>query len=67
MFQMSRLPREKFRAVLDEAQCRELTVRFDQARRMESILVNEGYLAGGPPAARASGAEVHRHVEEARR
>jgi hypothetical protein len=67
MFQMSRLPREKFRAVLDEAQCKELTIRFDQARRMESILVSEGYLAGGPPAARAGGVEVHRHVEEARR
>ena len=44
MFQLSRLPREKLRSVLDEAQCRELGLRFDQARRMESILVSEGYL-----------------------
>ena len=44
MFQLSRLPQEKLRSALDEAQCRELGLRFDQARRMESILVSEGYL-----------------------
>jgi hypothetical protein len=52
MFQMSRLAREKLRSILDEAQCRDLIVRFDQARRMQSILVSEGYLPHvGPPAA----------------
>jgi hypothetical protein len=44
MFQLSRVPREKLRKVLDEGQCRELKLRFDQAQRMESILVSEGYL-----------------------
>jgi hypothetical protein len=67
MFQMSRLPREKLRSALDEAQCRELALRFDQARRMENILVSEGYLAVGRPAARRRDQEVNRTVEEARR
>ena len=53
MLQLSRLPRERLRTVLDEGQCRELTVRFDQARRMESILVSEGYLLRAKPAAPA--------------
>jgi hypothetical protein len=44
MFQLSRLPRARLLTALEEAQCRELTLRFDQARRMESILVSEGYL-----------------------
>ena len=47
MFQMSRLPAEKLRQALDESQCRELALRFDQARRMESILISEGYLSRG--------------------
>lgn len=55
MFQMSRLPAEKLRQALDEAQYRELALRFDQARRMESILVSEGYLAAERPAAKAAG------------
>jgi hypothetical protein len=45
MFQLSRLPQEKLRTVLNEGQCRELSLRFDQARRMESILVSEGYVS----------------------
>jgi hypothetical protein len=68
MFQMSRLPREKLRSALDEAQCRELALRFDQARRMESILVSEGYLEERPPAAkaaRAPGGSASRDGEEA--
>ncbi len=67
MFQMSRLPREKLRSALDEAQCRELALRFDQARRMENILVSEGYLAVGRPAAAGRDQGVNRTVEEARR
>ena len=55
MFQMSRLPREKLRQALDEAQCRELALRFDQARRMESILIGEGYISRGRPAAKSAG------------
>jgi hypothetical protein len=58
MFQMSRVPKEKLlEAVhLDEAQYRELVLRFDQARRMESLLVSEGYISGvKPPAASAAG------------
>ena len=53
MLQLSRLPRERLRTVLDEGQCRELALRFDQARRMESILVSEGYLLRSKPAAPA--------------
>ncbi len=67
MLQMSRLPREKLRAALDEAQYRNLTLRFEQARRMESILVSEGYLSPArPPAGRAAGEPLSHH-EEVRR
>jgi hypothetical protein len=55
MLQVARLPREKLRAALDEAQCRELALRFEQARRMESILISEGYISAGKrPAAAAA-------------
>lgn len=68
MFQMSRLPRERLRTVLDESQCRELNLRFDQARRMHSILVSEGYLsAAAMPPAGAAGGGLKPHLEEARR
>jgi hypothetical protein len=49
MLQMSRLAPERLRSVLDQSQCRELALRFDQARRMESILVSEGYIARAQP------------------
>ena len=55
MFQMSRLPREKLRQALDESQCRDLALRFDQARRMESVLISEGYISQGRPAAKSAG------------
>lgn len=67
MFQMSRLPRERLRAVLSETQCRELTLRFDQARRMESILVSEGYLSRESPPAGGAAGSLKSHPEEARR
>lgn len=51
MFQMSRLPREKLRAFLDDNQYRALGLRFEQARRLEGVLVSEGYLARSKPAA----------------
>lgn len=64
MFQMSRLPPEKLRAAIGEAQCRELAIRFEQARRLEGVLRSEGYL---PPAAAAPGptaaAPVAHHQE----
>ena len=66
MFQVSRLPREKLRAVLDEGQCRELTLRFDQARRMEGVLVSEGYVAPAKTAAGSAAGERESHHEEAR-
>ncbi len=49
LFQMSRLPREKLRAFLDESQCRGLAIRFEQARRMEPVLVSEGYVSREEP------------------
>lgn len=63
MFQMSRLPPERLRTILDEGQCRGLTLRFDQARRMESVLVSEGYLS--PTGSAAVGPVSHQ--KEARR
>ena len=45
LLQLSRMPREKLRAVLDEGQCHALSLRFEQARRMERVLVSEGYVA----------------------
>jgi hypothetical protein len=56
MLQMARIPREKLGTALDEAQWRELTLRFDQARRMESILVSEGYVSA---VERPTGATTH--------
>jgi hypothetical protein len=55
MLQMARLPQEKLRAALDETRCRELALRFEQARRMESILVSEGYVSKAKPPAAAAG------------
>jgi hypothetical protein len=49
MFQMSLLTREKLRSILGEAQCQELVLRFDQARRMQGILVSEGYITRVEP------------------
>ena len=63
MFQMSRLPPEKLQQALDEAQCRDLVLRFGQARRMESILVGEGYVSTAKSAAGAP----EPHLEEVRR
>jgi hypothetical protein len=68
MFQVSRLPRERLRRVLDERQCRELNLRFDQARRMQSILVSEGYLSAADlPSTGADSGGLKPHHEEARR
>lgn len=71
MFQMSRLPAGRVGTVLDEAQCHDLTLRFEQARRMEGLLVSEGYIR---PAATTAGAVTRTtpaatrpHHEEARR
>ncbi len=65
MLQMARLPQEKLRAALDETRCRELALRFEQARRMESILVSEGYVskAKPPPADAGSGGTAGRNGE----
>jgi hypothetical protein len=54
MLQMSGLTRESLRSALDETQCRELALRFEQARRMQSILVSEGYVARPAPPAGAA-------------
>jgi hypothetical protein len=55
MFQISRLPHEKLVSSLDETRCRALDLRFAQARRMEGILVSEGYIRPvGPPAGAAA-------------
>jgi hypothetical protein len=67
MLQMSRLPRERLRAALDEDQCRNLALRFEQARRMESILVSEGYLSPARPPAGRAAVEPLSHHEEVRR
>jgi len=67
MLQMSRLPRERLRTALDEAQCRDLALRFEQARRMESILVSEGYLSRSAAPAGTTGGEPGSHHEEVRR
>jgi hypothetical protein len=64
MLQMSRLPREKLRTALDEAQCRNLALRFEQARRMESILVSEGYISRSAPSAGTAAGEPKSHHEE---
>lgn len=64
MLQMSRLPRERLRTALDEDQCRNLALRFEQARRMESILVSEGYLSRSPAPAGTAGGEPKSHHEE---
>jgi hypothetical protein len=49
LFQMSGLTRDKLRSALDESQCRDLVLRFDQARRLQSVLVSEGYVAEVKP------------------
>lgn len=73
MFQMSRLPAGRIRGVLDEPQCRELTLRFEQARRMEGLLVSEGYIrpaattAGAGTGTGTTPAATRPHHEEARR
>ena len=45
MYQTSRLPRDKIKSILDEAQLAKLLVRFSQADRMANILIGEGYIA----------------------
>ncbi len=71
MFQMSRLPAGRIRGVLGESQCRDLTLRFEQARRMEGLLVSEGYIRPTAAAASTGGgatpAAARPHHEEARR
>ncbi len=67
LYQMSLLGREKLRSVLDEAQCRDLTLRFDQARRLESILVSEGYIAAVKPRPGTATGGPEWHHQEVRR
>jgi hypothetical protein len=67
MFQMSGLTREKLRSALDETQCRELALRFEQARRMQTILVSEGYVTQVKPPAGASAGEAKWQHQEVRR
>ncbi len=49
LYQISRVPREKLVAFLDDAQYRGLTIRFEQAKRMEAVLFSEGYLTPEEP------------------
>ncbi len=51
MLQASRLPPDRIKPIFDDAQFRKLLVRLEQARRMESILVGEGYVSASPLAA----------------
>jgi hypothetical protein len=51
MYQASRLPRDRIRPILDDAQLTKLLVRFEQADRMKTILFNEGYLPSAVPGA----------------
>jgi hypothetical protein len=44
LLQASKLPEAKIRSMFDAAQWRQLNDRFDQAKRMEKILISEGYL-----------------------
>jgi hypothetical protein len=46
LLQASRLPATRLRPIFDEAQWRRLGKRFERARWMEGLLVEEGYLAG---------------------
>ena len=51
MLQASRLPRDQIKPILDAEQLGKILVRFEQARRMENILIAEGYvhaMATGP-------------------
>src|SRR5262249_5245160 len=63
MFQMTRLPEAKIKAILDETQWRLLSRQFIQARGMEPWLRSNGLIAqgkGSAPGAAAPGAvEVH--------
>ncbi len=54
MFQASKLPHDRLKRILDDAQLTKLLVRFKQARRMETILFGEGYLPTKPPGAERS-------------
>jgi hypothetical protein len=56
MLQVSRLPPDRIRPILDEAQFRRLVDRFEQARRLESVLVGEGYVPATPPGPRSTAA-----------
>ena len=47
LLQASRLPEAQLRPIFDDAQWRRLKERFDQAKRMENILVERGYTARG--------------------
>jgi len=49
MLQASKLPEAKLRPIFDEAQWRKLCQRFDQARQMENILIENGYLPEQEP------------------
>jgi hypothetical protein len=48
MLQTSRLPRDKLKTILDDVQFRKLVIRYEQARRLESVLIGEGYVAASP-------------------
>lgn len=67
LYQMSRLDPRKLRSVLGETTCRDLSLRFEQARRMEGILVSEGYIAAGRPYPGAAAGGPTWHHQEARR
>lgn len=49
MYQASRLPRDRIKPILDDAQLTKLLVRFEQANRMKAILLDEGYLPATAP------------------
>ena len=51
MYQMTRLPEAKIRAILDEPQWRLLARQFMQARGMEPWLKSNGLVSGAEPAA----------------
>jgi hypothetical protein len=50
MLHASRLPPDKIKPIFDDAQLSKLLVRFEQARRMETVLVGEGYVLAKPKA-----------------
>ena len=55
MLQASRLPRDQIKPILDAEQLGKILVRFEQAKRMENILIAEGYILAGATAPEQSG------------